>query len=392
MKPLIIFLILCAVAVGVSVSLTGQQGYVEFFIPPATKVTLSLSLAISLLIGLFFLLFAVIHFLKFAIALPHQAKQYRENKRKEKAKQELQQAVAAMIEGRYDQTLLLTEKSFDADDAPELNRLIAARAAHHMGQIEDRDKWFEAAAQKPEFKKAVEVSRAALLTDAKDFAGVEAAINQVDIKERSRLSYRLLIKAYFAQEKWQEALEFLRDFGRRGDRNKEQVAQAKRIAQHHILGNPEIDKAQMDIFWHLTPDDERNDPVILADFIRCALRLEDYVFIRRQVESFLERDWDGPLVRLYGSFLDPNAKEVQLERLVEWQKTHEDDADLIFALGMLHMKMEQWEEAQKYLEQSLQMAHCIQTEIALADVYDHTSKHKKASEIYRHIAVGHIAS
>ena len=390
MKPLIIFLILCAIAVGISIAAVGQQGYVLFFIPPATEVKISLSAAIPLAVGLWFLCYALLHFLKFAVKLPQQVKGYRENRRKQHAQTDLQNAVVAMIEGRYDKAVYLTEKSLGADGSSGFNRLIAARSVHHLQEMDKRDLWFEQAAQNPELKNAVEISRAALLTDMKDPDGAETAISRVDIKDRSRLAHRLLIKAYFAQQKWTEALEFLRDFGRRGDRNKEQVAELKREAQQHIMADIGLTKQQMDVMWHLTPDDERSDPAILLAFAQCALRLKDYLFIRRQVESFLERDWDGQLVRLYGSFLDPDAEAVQLERLEEWQQQRSDDADLQYALGKLCTAKQLWGKAEEYLESSLVLKSCDQTRLALAQLFEKTARAEKATESYRQIALTYI--
>ena len=386
MKPLIIFLILCAIAVGISVAAVGQQGYVLFFIPPATEIKMSLNAAIPLAVGLFFLLYVLIHFLKMAVKLPGQVRGYRENRRKNHAQADLQNAVVAMIEGRYDQAVHLAEKSLEASSDSDFNRLIAARSVHHLNEMDKRDAWFAQAVQSPELKNAVEISRAALLTDAGDPEGVETAIGHIDVKDRSRLAHRLLVKAYVAQQKWTQLLEFLRDFGRRGDRNKEQVAELKREAQRHILADAGLTKAQMDVMWHLTPDDERTDPVILLAFAQCAVRLGDYLFVRRQVESFLERDWDGQLVRLYGSFLDPDAEAVQLERLEAWQQQRPDDADLQFALGRLCTAKQLWGKAEEYLESSQVLKPCDQTRLALAQLFDKTGRPEKATEIYRQIA------
>lgn len=383
MKPLIILLIICAVAVGVSLALVDHQGMVQVFWPPETQLTLSLNVAVLCILGLFVLLYLILRFISFVFGLPDKVKEYRLEKRQNRAQYFLNNAIASMLDGRYAQAVKMTSRALELGDSSGLAYLIGGRSAYHVGCADKQKEWFDEAIKQPWLKNAAYVSKAGLFIDAREPAEAQKAIEEISLKDRSALAERLLVKSLFMQENWSGLLRELRQ----SDKNstKTQTVVLKNLALRHILEDALLNPEKLTKYWRYTSDSERQNPEIVGEFAKAAIRVEDFTFARNLLENYLNKDWNSDLARIYGSFLDGNNSS-QLECAENWLKAHPKDAGLLFSIGELCERKELWGQAKNYYEASLAIEPANETRLALAELLDRLHETDAANEQYREIA------
>ncbi|MDR1709587.1 MAG: hypothetical protein LBS70_07705 [Candidatus Accumulibacter sp.] len=146
MKALFWVLALFALAVGVSLGLRYNEGYV-LIVLPATRVEVSLNFAILLAIFGFFVLYGLLRALFLALALPRRVRESRARRRNDKAARGFAESVRLYLadERRKAIDAVAGLRGEGAWSAPAA--LLAARAAGELGDEAARKKWLARAAE-----------------------------------------------------------------------------------------------------------------------------------------------------------------------------------------------------------------------------------------------------
>ena len=113
-----------------------------------------------------------------------------------------------------------------------------------------------------------------------------------------------------------------------------------------IATNPKVARAGATSFLALGGDREAADIVVRS----------------------LERNWDSELAVLYAQCKTADSTR-QLEIAERWLDAHDQDATLLYALGMLCERESLWGKAQTYLEASLALDDHWRTRVALGELH-----------------------
>ena len=96
----------------------------------------------------------------------------------------------------------------------------------------------------------------------------------------------------------------------------------------------------------------------------------------------LERNWDPQLALLYAECRTTEPTR-QLEQAEGWLREHNQDAVLLYALGVLCERQQLWGKAQTYFEASLALDNTWRTHVALGELL---ARLERSDEANAHLA------
>ncbi len=270
--------------------------------------------------------------------------------RASRAGQRLTRGVIEVAEGNFAKGERLLGRAADVSDAPLLNYLQAARAAHLLGQDERRDRWLRQAYENlPEAANAVLLTQAELQLDQSQYEPALATLRQIEENSPNHShALALLGRLYYRLEDWSHLSEIipkLRKYGRLDDATL--TKWSLRVHQEHL--ESAADGETVMIVWKKIPKDQRKDLGLLETYYRSLIRTGLHDKAEKDLATDLRREWRPELVRLFGIVNSSDAPR-QLKKAENWLKNHGDDADLLLAAARLCLRNELWGKARSYLE------------------------------------------
>jgi HemY protein len=391
MRSLFWLLAVFAAAAAVAVLARLDQGYVRFAFGD-WRVETSLLLYAVLLLLAFIVAFVALRMLQHTLALPAYVRAYRARRRRDRAQAALAGAVQAWLEGRYARAEKEAARAFAGGAAPGLAAVVAARAAHELGEPEHRELWI-GRAQEEGLRGAALLSRAVMALGERDYGTARDALRSLQGSgARQIATLRLLLRAERGLRNWEEVLRLTAQLAKR-DAIAPGVAEEYRVqAQVELLAQAAADRGALEERWRKVPSRERAIARIAAAAARHALPLGLAALGREALEQALAAEWSPSLAALYGGLPDMEAAaraaeaRTRIERAERWLLEHEGDAQLLAALGRLCMHAELWGKAQSYLETSLSFGESRATHLELARLLDRLERGAEAQPHYRRAA------
>lgn len=160
MRWLLWLLLILAAVIGVSMLTASNEGYVLIVRPPY-RMELSFNLLLLLMLLVFLLMHYLLRFVQFARRLPASVKQKKEHNRIKQGHAALIESLHAIEKGDDQLAEKAAANALSLGEDAGLSAIIAARAAHKLGQFEKRD-FYLAEAE----RLAPDASIARLLTQA----------------------------------------------------------------------------------------------------------------------------------------------------------------------------------------------------------------------------------
>jgi len=158
MRGLLWVLALFALAVGISLAMHVNDGYVLLVLPPY-RAEISLNLAILLILLGFAALYGVLRAAALTLSLPRRVREFRARRERDKAAAAFGEGVRLFFEGRYDQAMKKAAEAHESGDPRALAALLAAHAAQRLGNREQLKEWLERAARlDPELRQACQMA------------------------------------------------------------------------------------------------------------------------------------------------------------------------------------------------------------------------------------------
>jgi HemY protein len=270
--------------------------------------------------------------------------------RTSRAGQRLTRGVIEVAEGNFAKGERLLGRAADVSDAPLLNYLQAARAAHLLGQDERRDRWLRQAYENlPEAANAVLLTQAELQLDQAQYEPALATLRQIEENSPNHShALALLGKLYYRLEDWShlsEILPKLRKFGRLDDATL--TKWSLRVHQEHL--ESAADGETVIAIWKKVPKGQKADIGLLETYYGSLIRTGLHDKAEKDLAVDLRREWRSELVKLFGIVNGSDAPR-QLKKAENWLKNHSDDADLLLAAARLCLRNELWGKARSYLE------------------------------------------
>lgn len=265
----------------------------------------------------------------------------------------LTRGMIEVAEGNFARGEKLLARAASGSDAPLLNYLQAARAAHLLGEDERRDTWLRQAYENtPEAASAVLLTQAELQLDQGQHEQALATLRRLEEKAPNHsYALNLLGRLYYRLEDWEHLealLPRLRKYGRMEDDLLRKWA--VRVHRENITRSADADALLA--AWASVPKNLRNDTSLLEAWFAALIRTDQHDKAEKEIAAELKREWRAPLVRLFGMIASSDPAK-QLSRAEGWLKAHPDDADLLLAAARLCLANELWGKARSYLETAL---------------------------------------
>jgi HemY protein len=167
MKSLFWILTLFALAVGISLAMHVNEGYVLFVLPPY-RAEISFNFAILLTVLGFGVFYVLLRALALASSLPRRIRESRARRQREKTAEAFGEGVRLYLAGKQRKAIDTVAKLSGEGAWPALAASLAARAASELGDLEEQRKWQTRAAElDPRVEKPLAV------VEADDGAGQE---------------------------------------------------------------------------------------------------------------------------------------------------------------------------------------------------------------------------
>ena len=386
MRILLWLLALFALAVGVSLALGYNEGYVLVALPP-WRLELSLNLVVVLIVGGFLLGHLLLRLVSHTLRLPRAVREFRERKHREKAGRALREAVQQLFEGRYGHALKNAALSHGAGEAPALSALVAARAAHFLRDARREAEWLQRAAEHDaEAHAARLMTEAELHVDARRFDAALAALEALQASGgRHIAALRLALRVHRGLGRWDEVLKVARQLEKHRALTQEGAAPLKQRAHLENLRGREGDARALAAYWEEVPAEERRAARLAAEAARALIGAGDGATAQRIIEQRIDVEWDSELAGLYAECRGGDLL-ARIARAENWLEKHPQDARLLLALGRLCREQQLWGKAQSYFEASLAVQPSQEAHVELATLFAQLGRSEESNQAYRNAA------
>lgn len=382
MKYLLWLLALFALAAALALGANLNDGYVLFVMPP-WRIELTANFFALLFVLVFALFYVVVRAFFAFVGLPAQVAAYRERQGREKSFRLFQDAFRLLFEGRYGQALKRAKEAHDGGAAPGLAALIAARAAQRMRLPEEQDRWLTEATQiDPQIQSARWMLEAEMHLDNRQFEDALAALGHLQrAAGRHIAALRVELRARQGAGHWEDALRLARQLEKRSALPAEVAREVKVRAHQELLARKASDTRALLSYLREIPADEMH-PRLARAAAEALLALDAHDEAAHVIEAQLEREWDDPLIALYGRCQGGSLSE-RIARAERWLLARAGDAALLLALGRLCVAWRLWGKAQSYLEASLALTPTRDAHLALASLFDGLQRTADADRHFR---------
>ncbi len=267
-----------------------------------------------------------------------------------RAGQKLTRGMIEVAEGNFARGEKLLARAAGTSDAPLLNYLQAARAAHLQGNDERRDEWLKLAYENtPAATNAVLLTQAELQLDREHYEQALATLRRIEENSRDH-SYALGLigSLYYRLEDWDNLDKLLPRLKAQGRITNDTIRTwTVRVHREHLERAQDGDAVQA--AWKNVPRNLRSDPDLLDSYFSSLIRHGKHEQAEKELASALNKEWRGPLVRLFGLVEGTDASK-QLKRAEGWLAAHPEDPDLLLTAARLCLRNELWGKARSYLE------------------------------------------
>ena len=309
-------------------------------------IEMSVPVLIALILLLMFSGWLILKLIRAPRKLGEAAGRYRSGR----SGQRLTRGMIEVAEGNFAKGERLLARTAHNSDAPLLNYLQAARAAHLLGHDDRRDNWLRQAYEHmPEAANAVLLTQAELQLDQQQYEPALATLRklQENTPNHSR-TLVLLGNLYFTLQDWEQLEALLPKLKRHGRMATDTLGMwSQRVHSEKLLHA--ADGNTVSIIWQSISRAERKNDALCESYYSSLIRTGMHAQAENELTKDLNRNWRGPLVKLFGLVESPDTTR-QLKRAETWLRSHGEDPDLLLAAARLCLRAELWGKARSYLE------------------------------------------
>ena len=355
MKGLLWVLALFALAVGISLAVNINDGYVLLVLPPY-RAEISLNLAILLALLGFMVIYALLRTAALTLSLPRRVREFQGRREHKKSLEYFGEGVRLLFEGRFTQAM---KKAGDAHVAGRIGApaaLLAARAAQQLGEHERLKTWLDLAIQDdPKAQPACLMLEAEMLVEMSRFAEAVDLLSRLQASSGTHVAaLRLEMRAQRGCGKWNEVLRIARQLEKHHILPPDQTSEIKSEAHGENLLSLRSSRADLLGYLKRLPAGE-HAPVLDQRIAETLLELGEHDEAAAFIRKRLEKAWDSRLAGLYGQVRGGDVTR-RMAQSDTWLQEHRDDAQLLLALGRMCIEQRLWGKAQTYLDAALSVA------------------------------------
>jgi len=345
MKLGLLFVVALIVSAFAASFLLADPGYVVISFR-GYLVEMSVPVLLALFVLIIFTAWLILKLLRAPRKLGEAAGRYRSSR----AGQKLTRGVIEVAEGNFAKGERLLGRAADVSDAPLLNYLQAARAAHLLGQDERRDGWLRQAYENlPEAANAVLLTQAELQLDQGQYELALATLRQIEENSPNHgHALNLLGRLYYRLEDWPHLSEMLPRLKKYGRLDAATLQKWTRRVHREKLESA-ADGMAVAAAWKPVAKDLKKDIGLLEAYYGGLIRTGMHAQAEKELAAELRREWRSPLAALFGTVEGVDAPR-QLKKAENWLRKHGEDPDLLLTAARLCLRNELWGKARSYLE------------------------------------------
>lgn len=368
-----------AAAVILALLLRNNHGSVSIFWPPY-RIDLASNMVLVLAVIGFFILHLLLIGLAKLLGLPERIRALRERRRVRRANSALQGASLAWFEGRFERAERLASQAVDEPATAPTAALIAARAAHRLGQRQRRDDWLRRLALVEPGQAASVLAEAEFALDDRQPERALAAVDRLRLASvEPRLALTTAIATWRQFGRWEQVLDVVRTQKGKSARLEPIEVDALRLQAYEGLLVPHKDDANGILErWRGLRSDERKRRDLAVPTVLALLRVGEAEEARKILTPILDREYDDTLVECYGG-MEAIPARGRLEQLERWRNRYGDRPRLLEMLGRVCASERLWGKAETYLLQSVAASDSVSARVALAQLYDEIDRRGDAS-------------
>ena len=393
MKLLLWLLLILAIAIGVSLVASSNDGYVLMVHPPY-RLELSFNLLLLLVVGGFVLLHAGLRLINYTLRLPANVRAYKREQQRKEGRAALLEALHALADGHYSKAEKTAARALELGEDAGLTALVAARASHKLRQPGRRDYYLaEAERLAPQASVARLLMHAEFMLDDRQYGQALQVLQQLDkIEPKHPPALRLELKVQLHLDNWEQVLATLQQLEKRDAIESWQLREIRRQAHMHLLERRADSATELLAYWKKMPEEDRLNSRLAQFAAKAFLRAGNGKAAAEIIEMSLTKNWDGNLAELLGECASDEPLK-QLQQAEHWLQEHHNDAKLLLALGNMCIRQELWGKAQSYLEASLGLEPSAAAHLALARMLEKRGDNEAACQHYRQsLELGLMAS
>lgn len=299
----------------------------------------------------------------------------------------------AYAEGNWPQAEKLLARSAGYNDAPLINYLTAAEAAHQQGKTDKRDQYLLMAHETtPGVEQSVGLAKARLQLSSQQWESALATLRMLKDHPKSPaypFVLKLLAKTYDELADWAALRELLPELRKHEVFSSHDFdTLALRCYEGQLEGaikgySNEEKRSHLHQAWDSIPKKLRQQANLVLAYSQRLLDLDAPNEAEEVVSTFLRKDWDERLVRLYGTIQgkDPNKQFLLAE---SWLKERPSNAALLLALGRLCLQNQNWEKARHYFDASIKSRKSAEAYGEQGRLLARLGEHEASNESFQH--------
>jgi HemY protein len=379
---------LFAVAVVVGLFANSNAGHVIVYFPPY-RIDTSLNLFLGAGVAIFIASLLAWRTFAAILDLPKQAAAYRRKQREARAMSYLTEAVEDIFAGRFAKALKAAEAASANSAVLETAALLAARAAHRLGEIAVRDRWLDrvTSAQR---QQARLVAAADMQMESNDPDGALQTIEQLQQGgARQIFVQRIALRANQQLNRWEEVLRLAHSLIKRDALHPVLAKKTVQEAVGHLVDEKANDQDALLRIWKNLPKEDRKISGIVAVIAKGFVAGGKPEVARELIEESLDSDWDPTLLNVYSDCALEGVGAIQMiQALEKWQLQHPMEPAIYLALGKVCLTQQLWGKAKSSLESVTRDSRAKSNMKALAhmhlaQLHESLQEPEKAAEQYR---------
>ena len=309
-------------------------------------------------------------------------------RRKNKSYSKTNRGLIELIEGRWRGAELYLLEGVQRSDAPLVNFLAAAKAAHEQEAFDRRDNYLRKAHDfSPRAELAIGLTQAQLQLDQGQLEQALATLKHLyNVAPRNTLVLKLLERLYIHLGDWAALLKLLPNLRKAKLMTAENADKLERSAYRELLqstGNKANGIVGAREVWEQIPKKFQGDTSIVFCYVKIMSQDPSSANdMEALLNKTLKKSWDPELVKLYGLLPCADSKK-QLSHAEGWLKRYGNQALLFLTLGRLCMRCQLWGKARNYFEESLKLEPLAETYFEYGKLLDQLGDASYALKSYR---------
>lgn len=384
-RVLALFLLALALGAAAAYYLRAENGYVLVSYGPWILETSVLGF-IGAAVILFFVLYYGARLLMAALRLPLTLKEFMTARRERRAQQSFDLGLQKLLEGQWQHAEVELVRRAADHHAPQLNYLLAARAAQQGGAADRRDHYLQlAAGSNGANSVAAQIVRAELQLQRRDYASARAVLEPLQQQEpKNPYVVELLATAHSRGGEWTALWRLLSSSENQRALPAPRALRLQARALRELLARAAQDARRdtLKTLWESASTAVRNESGVRLAYVQGLARLGADAEAAAQITQALQHEWDAALAAVYGELTGIDGIS-QLAAVEQWLRQHGENPELLLAAGKVCMRNQLWGKARSYLDASLRLQAAPETYHALARLAAETKNAEEASRFYK---------